>query len=108
VLADLLDRGLPEEVLLNLNVPDLPLERIRGLRVARLGRRRWSRVAEERRDPEGRPFCWLGGRHLGFDGPADSDGRILEGGWATLCPLQLDCTSEGMLAELSTWDALRR
>jgi 5'-nucleotidase len=108
VLRDLLARGLPPEVLLSLNVPDLPPERIRGIRLARLGRRRWSRFAEERRDGEGRPHCWLGGTHLGFDGPPDSDGHLIEEGWAALCPLQLDCTADSALAGLAAWDALQR
>ena len=105
-LRELLVRGLGFEGLLNLNVPNLPLAEIRGLRPARLGRRSWSRVVDARRDIKGRPYYWLGGHHQGFAPLPDSDGPSVQQGWATLTPLALDCTSEPGLAELADWDLL--
>jgi 5'-nucleotidase len=108
VVRELLERGLPGEGLLNLNVPNLPLDAIQGLRAARLGRRRWSRVVDARRDIKGRPYYWLGGHHLGFDELPESDGPLVRQGWATLTPLRLDCTDEPMLRELASWDVVRK
>lgn len=108
VTAELLERGLGFEGLLNLNVPNLPLDAIRGLRVARLGRRNWSRVVEARRDIKDRPYYWLGGHHLGFEPIPDSDGPQVQQGWATLTPLRLDCTDEDAIGELASWRAVRQ
>ncbi len=106
VVRDLLERGLPPELLLNLNVPDLPLPRVRGLRAARLGRRHWERRCEARRDIKGRPYYWIGGNHMGFDPIERSDGPSVERDFATLTPLQLDHTAEGLLEELGSWPCL--
>lgn len=107
VTRELVQRGLGFEGLLNLNVPDLPLQEIRGLRVARLGRRHWSRVVEARRDIKERPYYWLGGHHLGFEPIQDSDGPSVQQGWATLTPLRLDCTHEAALETLASWRSVR-
>ncbi len=107
VTAELLERGLGFEGLLNLNVPNLPLAEIHGLRVARLGRRRWSRVVDSRADIKGRPYYWIGGHHLGFAPIPGSDGPCVQQGWATLTPLQLDCTHEPALGDLESWDVAR-
>jgi 5'-nucleotidase len=98
--------GLPAETLLNLSVPNLPPQEIRGLHLARLGRRIWSRVVDERRDLKGRPYCWIGGSHLGFSGGPGTDGALAPAGWATLTPLQLDCTAERAFADLARWPIL--
>ncbi|MFH1466447.1 MAG: 5'/3'-nucleotidase SurE [Pseudomonadota bacterium] len=103
VVETMLQRGLPPETLLNLNVPNLPPGEIRGLRSAALGRRTWSRVVDERRDLKGRPYCWIGGSHLGFEGGPETDGALAAQGWATLTPLQLDCTAGRALEGLARW-----
>ncbi len=107
VVRELVGRSLPPEVLLNLNVPNLPLSDIRGLVVTTLGRRRWSRVVDERRDIKGRPYYWIGGTHLGFDDDPDSDGPSVDCGWATLTPVRLDCTAHTMLDELRSWSVVQ-
>ncbi len=107
VTRELVARGLGFEGLLNLNVPNLPLDRIRGLRVARLGRRHWSRVVEQRHDIKGRPYYWIGGTHQGFAPIPDSDGPSVFERWATLTPLALDCTHEGALEALVSWRSVR-
>ncbi len=106
VVGEVLARGIGFEGSLNLNVPNLPLAEVRGLRVARLGRRHWSRVVDARRDIKGRPYFWIGGHHQGFDDIPDSDGPNIQQGWATLTPLRLDCTDEPMLSELAAWDTV--
>jgi len=108
VTTEIVQRGLGFEGLLNLNIPNLPLEDIRGLRVARLGRRHWSRVVDARQDIKARPYYWLGGHHLGFEPIPDSDGPCVQQGWATLTPLRLDCTHEGALDALASWNAVRQ
>jgi 5'-nucleotidase len=97
----LLDHPLPEGHFWNLNVPDRPLAEIRGLRAVGLGRRFWEPRVEERRDPAGKPYLWLGGKHLGFAALPDSDGPTVLDGWATLTPLRLDTTARDLLGDPS-------
>jgi 5'-nucleotidase len=103
VARDILERGLPLETLLNLNVPDIPAEDIRGVRVCPLGRRHYHPLVDLRRDPRGRPYYWIGGPHHRFEDLPESDGPLLEQGWATLTPLQPDLTAYPLMAELARW-----
>lgn len=106
VAGELLRRGLPPEVLLNLNVPDRPAEEIQGIRACPLGRRHYLPGVTERRDPRGRPYFWIGGGHDRFADRPDTDGPLLSQGWATLSPIQLDSTARHYLGELSGWPIL--
>ncbi len=95
--------GLPERILLNLNVPDVAPEALRGVRVAPLGRRWYASTVEEKIDPRGRRYYWIGGDHERFDDGPDSDGPLCESGWAVVTPLQMDLTAHELLGELRTW-----
>ena len=89
VLAD----GLPPGVLLNVNVPDLALDALAGVRVTRQARARWDEIFEERRDPFDRPYFWLGGEFVDLDGGDDTDLAAVAAGFVSVTPLQLDLTA---------------
>ena len=86
VLAD----GLPPGVLLNVNVPDLGLDAMAGVRVTRQARARWEEVFEERLDPTQRPYYWLGGEFVDLDEGADTDLAAIRDGFVSVTPLQID------------------
>lgn len=94
---------LPPRVFLNLNVPNAPPERIRGLKACRLGDRFYHPRVDERTDPRGRPYVWIGGPHANFGDDPESDGNSAVEGWATLTPLSAAITNETMLARLRSW-----
>ena len=104
VAEAVLARGLPPGVLLNLNVPNLAPGAVRGLRVARMSRRRYAVLVTENLDPRGKPYYWIGGGHECFDGEPTDDGPLCEAGWAVVTPLELDITAEATLAELRGWE----
>ncbi len=91
-------------LLLNVNVPALPPEKIAGIEITRLGRRFYQDSLVERQDPRGRKYYWLGGEK-----PA---GAIEEGTdiWAlserciSITPLQLDMTDHSLISELKKWE----
>lgn len=89
-----LDDGLPEGVLLNVNVPD---GEPRGVRVTRQARARWEEEFEERRDPFDRPYYWLGGKFVDLDDGGDTDLAAIEAGYVSVTPLQLDLTAHDHL-----------
>ncbi len=94
VLAD----GLPSGVLLNVNVPDVPLADLAGMRATRQARSRWEEEFEERLDPTRRPYYWLGGRFVDLDGGDDTDLAAIRDGFVSVTPLQLDLTAHDHLA----------
>ncbi len=92
---------IPRYTLLNLNVPDLPLSRVKGIRLARQGFRYYSGSILRRKDHRGKDYYWVGGQYKGFRKEADTDCVAVEGGYASLTPLKLDSTDLQFLASLS-------
>lgn len=101
IAADLsrwvLERGLPPETLLNVNVP---VGRARGVKLVRLGVRRYTEGVVEDRDPRGRQIFWIGGGKPVWEAIPDTDFHELAEGWVTATPLQLDLTSVDFLNHL--------
>jgi 5'-nucleotidase len=104
IAEKVLKTGLPEGVLLNVNVPYLPLEQIKGFQVTRQGLRVYRDALVSRVDPRGRPYYWIGGEFpTGI--PADgTDYGAIKAGYVSITPLQLDLTARDTLEELKTWE----
>lgn len=92
--------GAPRGVFLNVNVPNIPSEQLRGLKAVRLGDRYYRILVDERLDPRGRPYYWIGGPHDRFGEDNASDGPSIEAGWATVTPLSADITNDRELIRL--------
>jgi 5'-nucleotidase len=103
IAEKVLVHGLPRAMLLNLNVPNLPPEQVRGLQVCPTGRRYYHPYVAVNTDPRGKRYFWIGGEHDRFDDAPGSDGPLCEEGWATLTPLQLDPTAHSFLPQLERW-----
>ncbi len=103
ILAALGQRPLPPQVFLNVNVPNVPADKLRGIRAARLGDRLYHPRVDERIDPRGRPYVWIGGPHAGFGDVEDADGTLVVAGWATATPLSAVLTDEAALVGLRAW-----
>jgi 5'-nucleotidase len=96
------ERGLPPETLLNVNVPDLPLEAIHGIRVTRQGRARFQETFMKRADPRGKIYYWMDGAKLPLE-ETDTDGTALHEGYVSVTPIRLDLTHHDFLRELRRW-----
>jgi 5'-nucleotidase len=103
VAAEVLANGLPPGMLLNVNVPDVPVAEVRGLRVAPLGRRYYQPLVSHQTDPRGRPYFWIGGDHDRFADRPETDGPLCEAGWAVVSPMELDPTAHRFLSPLVAW-----
>lgn len=103
VVEAVLARGLPAGHLLNVNVPAVPPEALRGVRVAALGRRHYAPMVDVKVDPRGRRYYWIGGEHERFDERDDTDGPLCEAGYAVVSPLQMDLTDHALLPTLKRW-----
>lgn len=103
VVCDVAARGLPPRTYLNVNVPDVPLDRLRGLAACPVGVRVYDGRVHRREDPWGRPYFWLGGKHVAFDDDPDTDGNLCAAGWATITPLHAFPTDHASLGALREW-----
>lgn len=92
------EAALPKEVLLNVNFPaDVTLST--PWRLTRQGVRDYDRQVDEKHDPRGRPYYWIGGQYLGHCEESGADGTAVSDGFVSICPLHLRLTSDaGMKA----------
>ncbi len=90
-------------VVYNVNVPNLPISSIRGLKASRLSVRVYEPRVDRREDPRGNPYLWIGGPHLRFEGGPETDGTAIHEGWATVTPLSCDITDDPELERIRAW-----
>ena len=94
---------LASNVVLNVNVPDVPLDELRGIRAARLGFRHKSEHIIKDKDPYGRPIYWVGPPGEGQDASDGTDFHAVEAGYASVSPLIVDLTRHEAIDGLSEW-----
>jgi 5'-nucleotidase len=94
---------LASDVVLNLNVPNIALDKIRGVRSTRLGFRHKAEQIIRDTDPYGRPIYWVGPAGEGQDAGEGTDFHAIEQHYASVTPLKVDLTRHNSLADLSDW-----
>jgi len=103
VVRQVMENGLSHEILLNINVPFLPDEKLRGLVLTRQGLRVYHSRLDERTDPRNKPYYWIGGDAPTGVPERGTDVGALAEGFVSITPLQLDLTAYRALTDLNTW-----
>jgi 5'-nucleotidase len=96
--------GLPRGILLNVNVPALSADEIRGVAVTRQARSRWEEGFDERTDPADRSYYWLAGTFVDLDDGQETDTAAVEQGYVSVTPIEHDMTAHDTLDALRDWD----
>jgi len=97
-------KNLDTKTVLNINVPDLPMEEIKGLKITRLGAREYDEYFDMRLNPSGQTYVWYAGTPLWYENlPEDIDVIALQNGYASITPLQFDLTNHQLIEEVKTW-----
>lgn len=91
------EQGIPAKTLLNVNVPPLAKEQLKGWRMTRMGKRHYSETIVERVDPRGGKYYWIGGDDLGFADEDGTDCKTVHEGYVSVTPLQVDLTDYKLL-----------
>jgi 5'-nucleotidase len=94
---------LHASMILNVNVPDLPYESLRGIKATRLGYRHRSEPVIRATDPRGRPVYWVGPAGEGADTAEGTDFHAVNQGYVSVTPLQVDLTRHSAIADLGEW-----
>lgn len=92
-----LEHGINPSTLLNVNVPALPTEEIKGVKVSKLGVRNYENLFEERLDPRGNTYYWMGGGIMQEEQDEDSDVYAVENGYISITPVHLDLTDYDLI-----------
>jgi 5'-nucleotidase len=100
VIAD----GLSKDVVVNINVPYLKEDELKGYMITRQGLRVYRDILDTRSDPRGKPYYWIGGEApTGVDEPG-TDFGALKAGFVSITPLQLDLTNYKAMDVLGKWE----
>lgn len=103
IAAAALERGLPERVLLNVNVPNLPRSEIKGIKVTRQGGSAFVEDFTIREDPRRQPYYWLAGSYENQDEDPDTDAWALANGYVSITPVSYDLTAHHALDTIRGW-----
>ena len=92
-----------DAMLLNINVPDVPLERIQGIHITRLGKRHKAEPVNKTQDGDGNTLYWVGAAGLPNDGGEGTDFYSVDRGFVSVSPIHADLTRHSQINDLKTW-----
>lgn len=95
--------NLPQRTMLNVNIPNIPQDQVKGIRVTRLGSRTYQDKIEKRFDPFGNPYFWIAGKKLVWKEEDGTDYDAVKKGFISITPLNIDMTNYNFLEEIRKW-----
>lgn len=95
---------LPLGTMLNVNVPDVPEEEIKGVVLTKQGKAKWDDIYEERKDPYGREYYWLTGKLLEVDNDLDIDQVTIKNNCVSITPIHFDLTDYESFKNMKNWN----
>ncbi len=101
IALEVLNNGLTEGTVLNVNIPK---EDLKGIKVCRQANGYWKEDFEKRKNPHGKEYYWLSGKFINKDKGEDTDIWALENGYVSVVPVQFDMTAHHMIQKLNTWN----
>jgi 5'-nucleotidase len=104
IAGKVLDQGLREGVLLNVNVPNISEKDCQGVRVTHQGKRVYGNAVVEKIDPRGREYYWIGGNSLSWVKEAGTDFDAVANGCVSITPIRLDLTDYEAMKDIEKWD----
>ena len=105
LMRSVLEKGLKGGKLLNVNIPNLPAEEIKGMKVCRQSNSRWVEEFQENTDPMGQKYYWLTGSFVSHDNGPDTDVWALENGYISIVPSGHDLTDYESLKDAAWMEA---
>ena len=106
IAKTVLERGLPEETFLNVNIPDRLRASIMGVQMTSLSRRRFDSPVVEKVDPRGRKYYWIAGTRVSWERHTHSDYEAVRQGKVSITPVHIDLTHYQALERLRSWEDL--
>jgi 5'-nucleotidase len=103
IVERLMATPLDKPTILNINVPNLPVKAVKGIRVTRLGNRHRSEAVIRAEDPRGRPVYWVGPAGAGQDAGRGTDFHAVAEGFVSVTPLSVDLTNHAALDSVRAW-----
>ena len=102
IILKTLENPMPKGVVLNVNIPKLPKEDIKGIKVCKQANAKWEESFDERTNPHGRKYYWLTGYFNNMDESEDADETALANGYISIVPVKFDLTAYEYMNELNS------
>ena len=103
LLKQIINQPLPKDIILNVNVPDVPIADLKGYQATRLGQRHKSEAVIKSADPRGRVIYWVGPPGTEQDAGEGTDFYAVSNGYVSVTPLQIDLTDYESINALNAW-----
>lgn len=97
-------KDLPPGTLLNVNVPDVPENKIAGILLTRMGKSKWDDIYEQRIDPAGKDYYWLKGNLLEVDSDIEIDQAAIRKNYVSVSPIHFDLTDYDTFEKMKSWN----
>lgn len=108
IVQQVLEKGLPKGVALNVNFPPKRNEELKGIRICRQSNAKWEEEFDERYDPNGRRYFWMTGNFVNFDKGEDNDEWAIANNYVSVVPCEFDLTAHHSIPVLNDdWDILK-
>ena len=104
LVKKIVENGLPEGTLLNVNVPPLKPDEIEGIVITRQGKGRYEESFDKRIDPNNRIYYWMTGKRMNLDHEDDVDDVVIRQKKVSITPIRYDLTDTDMLQKLHLWN----
>jgi 5'-nucleotidase len=104
LVREVMERGLPRDVLLNVNVPNVSREQIQGVQVVRLGQRIYRDKLITRKDPFGRDYYWIGGDEPSGNEDEGTDIWAIANNFISITPIHMDLTNYTLIEGIQKWE----
>jgi 5'-nucleotidase len=104
IALQVLEKKLPEGVLLNVNFPKLEEKEIKGIKICRQAKALWEEKFDKRISPMGKEYYWLTGEFVNKDKGEDTDEWALANGFISIVPVQFDLTAHHAIQQLNGWE----
>ena len=101
IVTKSLQNPMPKGIVLNVNIPKLKKEEIKGIKICRQAHAKWEENFDERVNPQGKKYYWLTGYFNNMDKGEDTDEFALENGYISIVPVKFDMTAHHYLQELT-------
>lgn len=104
IVAESLEKGIPEGVILNVNIPKASEKELKGIKVCRQARANWREKFDKRKSPSGKDYYWLTGEFELLDNGEDTDEWALAQNYISVVPTQFDLTAYHAIQQLNSWN----
>lgn len=103
IVTEAIKNGIPKGTVLNVNIPKLKKNKIKGIKICRQAKANWKEKFDKRTNPMGKDYYWLTGEFELLDKGEDTDEWALANGYISVVPTHFDLTAHHVISELNTW-----